>query len=147
MAARLMKEWKDLEENQLPGVSVSLHDGNTHLWDVVIDGPPGTPYEGGKFKFQIVIPDQYPHKAPDVIFQTKIYSPAVREDEGKIHMCVELLQKWAPAAKIRRLLADIYDVFVHPSGQANAEAALVLMEKPDQFRATAQEWTRLYAKG
>ena len=145
MTHRLMKELEDLERNPIPGISVSLHDGNIHLWDVVIDGPPATPYEGGKFRFQVAIPAKYPHDRPDVICQTKIYHPHVSERCGM--MDLQLLAHWAPMAKIRRLLADIYDVVVHPSGQANAEAALVLMEKPDQFRATAQEWTRLYAKG
>lgn len=147
MSTRLSKEWADLQKDPLPGISTSLHDGNTHLWDVVIDGPPGSPYEGGKFKLQLVIPEQFPHKAPEIVFQTKIYSPAVMEEKGKLHMCVDMLHKWAPAAKIRRLLGDIYDIFVNPSGQANAVVAAALAEHPDQFRATAQEWTRLYAKG
>lgn len=31
-----------------------------------IDGPPGTPYEGGKFSLDIKVPDTYPFNPPKV---------------------------------------------------------------------------------
>lgn len=62
-------------------------------------------------------------------------------------MDLQLLAHWALMAEIRWLLAEIYDAFVHPSSNQNAGASMVLMENLDQFWATAQEWTQLYAKG
>jgi ubiquitin-protein ligase len=40
-------------------------------------GPPGTCYEGGKFKAELLLPDDYPMSPPKVIFDTKIYHPNI----------------------------------------------------------------------
>jgi ubiquitin-conjugating enzyme E2 N len=40
-------------------------------------GPPGTCYEGGKFKAELLLPDDYPMSPPKVVFNTKIYHPNI----------------------------------------------------------------------
>jgi ubiquitin-conjugating enzyme E2 N len=42
-----------------------------------MSGPPGTCYEGGKFKAELLLPDDYPMSPPKVIFDTKIYHPNI----------------------------------------------------------------------
>ena len=37
-----------------------------------IAGPEGTPYEGGKFKFDLKFPAEYPFKPPKISFSTKV---------------------------------------------------------------------------
>eukprot|EP00961_Rhodomonas_salina_P138999 1870422-Rhodomonas_salina.1 len=37
------------------------------VWhDTVVQGPAGTPYEGGTFKLEILVPDRYPFEPPKV---------------------------------------------------------------------------------
>ena len=45
------------------------------MWHHV--GPPGTCYEGGKFRAELLLPDDYPMSPPKVIFDTKIYHPNI----------------------------------------------------------------------
>ena len=43
-----------------------IKNDNLFEWAAEIDGPRGTPYEGGKFKFDITLGGNYPHKPPKV---------------------------------------------------------------------------------
>jgi ubiquitin-protein ligase len=45
-------------------------------WSVSINGPPDTPYSGGKFCFLLEFPAQYPFKAPKV--SRAAFSRAIR---------------------------------------------------------------------
>ena len=42
-----------------------------------IAGPADSPYEGGMFKLELFLPDEYPMVAPKVLFRTKIYHPNI----------------------------------------------------------------------
>eukprot|EP00757_Euglenozoa_sp_SAG-D1_P021350 gene21350-8124_t len=79
MAARrlqgeLRKDIKNLIDGGEFGAGFDVgpeNDDNLHLWKGVLPGPAGTPYEGGKFRFTIVFPEDYPFKAPKFGFSTK----------------------------------------------------------------------------
>lgn len=46
---------------------------NLRYFDVTITGPPDTPYEGGQFKLELFLPEDYPMSAPKVRFLTRLY--------------------------------------------------------------------------
>lgn len=48
---------------------------NMLLWNVMIDGPPGTPYEGGTFRCTLTFPPEFPNHPPQLVFVTQIYHP------------------------------------------------------------------------
>ncbi len=50
-------------------------EDNMLLWNIVIDGPTDTPYEGGKFRCKLTFPTAYPHKTPEFEFTTQIFHP------------------------------------------------------------------------
>ena len=41
-------------------------------WEVVIDGPDGSPYAGGTFPVDVAIPKKYPMKPIKLTFKTKV---------------------------------------------------------------------------
>ena len=49
-----------------------------------ITGPEGTPYEGGVFDVDIIIPTEYPFEPPKMKFITKIWHPNVSSQTGAI---------------------------------------------------------------
>lgn len=55
-----------------------------------IEGPVGTPYEGGLFRMHLVIGPEFPAAPPKGYFSTKIFHPNV-SSEGEI--CVNVLKK------------------------------------------------------
>jgi ubiquitin-protein ligase len=57
-----------------PSVSESGEE-NMLLWNVMIDGPPGSPYEGGTFRCTLTFPPEFPNHPPQLAFLTPIYHP------------------------------------------------------------------------
>ena len=84
MAARINKEFGEISNDPMEGVEVNPQNDENTVWEVTIDGPAGSPYEGGRFVVTIDFSDDYPLKAPQVVFQTKIYHMNVRQDTGEI---------------------------------------------------------------
>lgn len=145
MTKRITTEFQTLSKKPLPGITVSLHDDQIRIWDIIIEGPPGSPYEGGRFHAQIHLPETYPHERPEIAFKTKIYSPAIAEEKGVWVTCVPALREWRASAKVSDVLKQFYERLVTPSGELNGEVAAVLQKEPAKFNETAREWTRLYA--
>lgn len=76
---RIAKELADIyNDKDASGVVANPVDpaNLTHLKGT-FPGPPDTPYAGGTFQIDIVIPDMYPFKSPAMKFDTKIWHPNV----------------------------------------------------------------------
>lgn len=141
----LTKELEKLNENPIDGVSVGPDGDDMLVWLGSIDGPEGTPYEGGTFEFRIDIPKTYPkdEKGPQFIFLTKIFHPNVAIN-GKVEL---------PKYSVTEVLSYISVLLSAPSGtdapcdQQNVPEALKLFkENREEFSKKAKEWTEKYAK-
>jgi ubiquitin-conjugating enzyme (huntingtin interacting protein 2) len=66
---RLTKELKEVSrEGDVSGVrAVPKHPSNNRHLIGTIHGPGGTPYDGGVFEVDIVIPTQYPFEPPRMV--------------------------------------------------------------------------------
>jgi len=66
-------------------------------------GPAESPYEGGTFIVDFVFPADYPFKAPEIKFLTKIYHPNIKTDTGEI--CADIINSnWAPTLDVMHCL-------------------------------------------
>lgn len=75
--------------HRVPGISAVPHEDNLRYFDVTVDGPTQSPYEGGLFKLELFLPDDYPMTPPKVRFLTKIYHPNI-DRLGRI--CLDVLK-------------------------------------------------------
>jgi len=66
---RLAREMK-AEPGACDGCTLTPDDETMKTWSGTIQGPPGSPYEGGTFKLVLEIPDDYPFKPPKLNFVT-----------------------------------------------------------------------------
>ena len=74
----------DLNKAPIAGVAIELVESDVTKWNLIIDGPEGTPFVGGKFTVNLDFSDGYPFKPPKIKFVTKIYHPNVKGDTGEI---------------------------------------------------------------
>ncbi|CAG0918160.1 unnamed protein product [Notodromas monacha] len=146
---RVKREFKDVmrcEEIQNCDIKVELvNDSYLELrgW---IGGPPGTPYEGGKFELEIKIPDSYPFNPPKVRFTTQIWHPNISSVTGAI--CLDILKdQWAAAMTLRTVLLSLQALLSAPEPDDPQDAMVAQQYKNSScmFYSTARYWTHVYA--
>ncbi|WZZ67100.1 hypothetical protein YC2023_078470 [Brassica napus] len=167
---RIIKETQRLLSEPAPGISASPSEDNMRYFNVMVLGPSQSPYEGGVFKLELFLPEEYPMSAPkasclywkrcsvhlgsfddfdleQVRFLTKIYHPSI-DKLGRI--CLDILQdKWSPALQIRTVLLSIQALLSAPNPDDPLSENIAKHWKSNEAEAveTAKEWTRLYASG
>lgn len=141
---RLDKEFSDLQSEPIPGVTIERSD-QTH-WTVIMNGPEGTPYEGGRFHVSCVFIKQYPNKPPNANFQTKIYHPNIRMEDGEV--CMQAMaHDWKPVNPCRIILEKFHSILVNPTAEQplEPEIANLFMNDRAQFNETARKFTQEHA--
>ena len=84
-----------MNNETMEGFKYQLREGDLFKWQIVIEGPKGTPYEGGVFYMQMDFPQDYPFRPPKCRFTTKIYHANIY-DNGNISLDI-LSSMWSPA--------------------------------------------------
>lgn len=128
-----------LQNDPPSGVTGAPMDTNIMLWQAVIFGPDDTPWEGGTFKLVLEFTEDYPNKAPQVRFLTKMFHPNIYND-GQI--CLDILQnQWSPIYDISAILTSIQSLLCdpNPSSPANSEASRLYNENRREYNRRVKE--------
>jgi ubiquitin-protein ligase len=123
---------------------LEMPEDNMRHWKVAIIGSINTPYSEGVYILDIIFPDDYPFKPPDIKFETKIYHPNI-STSGKV--CLGMLTDWKPIYQMKDVLMLIVDVMSKPdaSDPLNHEAASLYTNNRTKYLQTASEWNTRYA--
>ncbi len=150
MAGRLMKEYRELQKDACGSkldIILEPVDGNLNNWRGVIRGPVDTPFEGGRFELDVIVPSSYPLAPPVVRFVTKIFHPNVHSKTGEI--CLDILKTaWSPAWTLQSTLRAIIVLLSDPEPDSplNCDAGNLLRHGDKKgFRSVAKMYTALYA--
>jgi len=142
---RIIKETCRLQSEPVDGIHAYPHENNARYFHVIVKGPADSPFEGGDFKLELFLPEEYPMAAPKVRFITRIYHPNI-DKLGRI--CLDILKdKWSPALQIRTVLLSIQALLSAPNPDdplAN-DVAELWKSNEQQAISTARAWTKLYA--
>merc|ERR1719343_778962 len=128
-----MRDFKRIQEDPPEGISGSPSEDNLMEWNAVIFGPTDTPFEDGTFKLTIKFSEDYPSKAPEVRFVSKMFHPNVYAD-GSI--CLDILQKkWSPTYDASAILTSIQSLLdePNPNSPANSQAAQLFQENRREY--------------
>ncbi|POW02520.1 hypothetical protein PSTT_11726 [Puccinia striiformis] len=151
---RIIKETERLVSDAPPGISAVPHDDNLRYFDVGLQGPEGSAFQGGLFKLELFLPEDYPMSPPKVRFLTKIYHPNI-DKLGRI--CLDILKgwshrytldRWSPALQIRTVLLSIQALLSSPNPDDPLANDVAQHYKSDEAGAIelSREWTTKYAK-
>jgi ubiquitin-conjugating enzyme E2 D/E len=144
---RITRELADLKADPPANCSAGPEGDDLFRWEGVIFGPSDSPFAGGVYKVKIIFPADYPFKCPTVTFATKIYHPNINS-AGVI--CLDILKNnWSPALTISKVLLSICSLLTdpNPNDPLVPEIAHIYKTSPEQYNATAREWTLRYATG
>ena len=113
-------------------------------WNVRLNGPPDTPYQGGIFYLTIEFPLTYPLTPPHVKFNTKIYHCNVN---SKGRVCTDLLENWLPSTSVTQIIFEVYCVLIecNPSDPLVQEFADLYMTNKQLYDTHAINWTLQFA--
>jgi ubiquitin-conjugating enzyme E2 N len=142
---RIIKETKKLEIDPIVGIYAIPVPENPRYFNVSISGPKDSPYEGGLFKLQLYLPEEYPMVPPKCLFMTKIYHPNI-DFLGRI--CLDILKtNWSPALQIRAVLLSIQSLLNEPNtaDPLNEKVNEHWLRDKKDAEKTAREWTLKYA--
>eukprot|EP00038_Savillea_parva_P007026 m.167385 g.167385 ORF g.167385 m.167385 type:complete len:150 (+) comp12818_c0_seq1:89-538(+) len=146
LSRRILKETERLKTEPVVGLTAKVDPSNPRYFHITIDGPETSAYEGGVFKLELYLPEEYPMCPPKVRFLTRIYHPNI-DWIGRI--CLDILKtKWSPALQIRTVLLSIQALLSapNPDDPLNNEAADLWKRDEPTAIAEAKKWTDQHAK-
>ena len=65
----MLKETQRLMLEPVPGISAVPDEANARYFHVLVTGPNESPYEGGLFKLELFLPEEYPMAPVILIFK------------------------------------------------------------------------------
>ena len=143
---RIRKEIEDMKKNPPDNCSAGPTDENDlFTWRATILGPEGSPYHGGIFNLSINIPDDYPFKAPKIVFTTKIYHCNVNSNGA---ICLDILKdNWSPALTISKALLSICSLMddPNPNDPLVPDIANLFVKDRERHDQNARNFTTLHA--
>ncbi|SLM16433.1 probable Ubiquitin-conjugating enzyme E2 1 [Nakaseomyces glabratus] len=146
-AKRIMKELQAVKDDPEANISLEfVSESDIHHLKGSFLGPPGTPYEGGKFIVDIEVPMEYPFKPPKMKFDSKVYHPNISSVTGAI--CLDILKNaWSPVITLKSALISLQALLQspEPNDPQDAEVAQHYLRDRQSFDKTAALWTKLYA--
>jgi ubiquitin-conjugating enzyme (huntingtin interacting protein 2) len=167
MYTRLTHEVAELQiDSDSAGVTAKPVGTDTMMthWKGTIHGPKDTPYDGGTFVIDIVIPANYPMEPPKMKFDTKVWHPNVSSQTGAI--CLEFqdtrlanhgsptgqskpyrAKPWSPAVTIKMVLISVRALLAAPEPDNPQDDVVANEYKSDheKWKRTAKLWTKQYA--
>jgi len=144
----LAKQLAELEEEPVEGFCVHADESDMFKWDVWIEGPKDTYYEGGVFKLRLQFPTDFPLNPPTLTFISDFWHPNVYKD-GKV--CISILhapgpddmsgedesERWLPTRSIATIMLSVISILSAPnfSSPANIDASVELRKNPTAYAA------------
>jgi len=157
-AILLRNQLKELMKNPVDGFSVGLKDdSNLYEWQIMMEGPPSTDYEGGYFPCTLAFPKEYPNKPPVMKFATPgFWHPNVYKDgtvcisilheakENKFNEQEQMSEKWRPILGVEAVLVSVMSMLSEPNleSPANVDAAVMYKKDPKAYKKVVKKIVR-----
>ncbi|KAF2402899.1 ubiquitin-conjugating enzyme [Trichodelitschia bisporula] len=155
-AKRLFIEYRALTTDALDGIAAGpVSEDDLFLWEALIQGPGGTPFEGGVFPAELRFPKDYPLAPPQMRFTCEIWHPNVYPNGN---VCISILhapgedpnhyekaeERWSPIQSVEKILISVMSMLAEPNDEspANVDAARMWRERRGEYERVVRESVR-----
>jgi ubiquitin-protein ligase len=170
LAKRIHAEYESLMlEPPISCISLHVRENNIRFWHAVLLGPAKSPYDGGKFQFEIKFPATYPISPPSIRCLTRIFHCNIDHTGTHTHVrthaythssstlfmlmlpgrvCMDILNSiWIPDMNVANALEMLCLLLEEPNADNPLVADIAKQFKADRAShdKIAREWTRVYA--
>jgi ubiquitin-conjugating enzyme E2 J2 len=116
---RLQQELKDMRQSNVTNIEAAPEETDLLSWYYIVEGPQGTPYEGGEYLGRIRFPPNYPFAPPSILMCT----PSGRfQTETRICMSMSDYHpdSWSPAWCCSTILMGLLSFMVEQTSTAGS---------------------------
>ncbi|KFY32012.1 hypothetical protein V493_00604 [Pseudogymnoascus sp. VKM F-4281 (FW-2241)] len=93
---RLLQEYRALTNNPPEGITAGpVSEDDLLYWEALIQGPEGTPFEGGVFPAELKFPKDYPLAPPTMKFIGEVWHPNGSRELREQTLTICSISKWA----------------------------------------------------
>ncbi|KAK6908032.1 ubiquitin-conjugating enzyme E2 S [Kwoniella mangroviensis CBS 8886] len=141
----LSRETITLRSDPPEGVRIVVDEDDLTNMEGWVQGPGGTPYEGGYFRIRFSFGPEYPNLPPKCTMITKIFHPNISKS-GEI--CVDTLKKgWNKSYGVGHVLVTIKCLLIYPNPESalDEEAGKQLLADYDGYCKYAKLMTSIHA--
>jgi ubiquitin-conjugating enzyme E2 D len=144
---RITFELKQLKKNTdaHAGQLIELIGDDIRQWRVSFLGPDKTPFEGGVFILRFTFPANFPFKAPEIKFETKVFHPNINET-GEI--CLDILKNaWSPGLHITDVVLSLCSLLnsPNPDDPLAPDVAKLYKDNRPEYNKRTREYVAKYA--
>ncbi|RDA88266.1 hypothetical protein CP532_0290 [Ophiocordyceps camponoti-leonardi (nom. inval.)] len=153
---RLLHEYRALTKDPPEGITAGpVSEDDLLRWECVIQGPEGTPFEGGVFLAELRFPKDYPLSPPSMKFLVDVWHPNVYPS-GLV--CISILhppgddpnhyeqasERWSPIQSVEKILISVMSMLAEPNDEspANVEAAKMWRDRRAEYEAKVRSNVR-----
>eukprot|EP00928_Gymnodinium_smaydae_P023781 TRINITY_DN19486_c1_g3_i1.p1 TRINITY_DN19486_c1_g3~~TRINITY_DN19486_c1_g3_i1.p1 ORF type:complete len:571 (-),score=83.34 TRINITY_DN19486_c1_g3_i1:88-1752(-) len=145
-ASRLRKELAAFHANPLgPRINVACDEWNILSWSYLLQGPAGTPYEGGWYWGKLQFPENYPLTPPSVTMRT----PSGRF-KSDARLCLSVSdyhpENWKPALGFATVLEGLLTFMVEDTPTVGSVDPLPSVEERRNLASASMSWNREHAE-
>ncbi|KZF20242.1 ubiquitin-conjugating enzyme [Xylona heveae TC161] len=155
-AKRLFQEYRLLTNDPPEGIMAGpVNEDDLFSWEALIQGPEGTPFEGGVFPAILTFPKDYPLAPPTMKFTCDLWHPNVYPS-GLV--CISILhapgddpnhyehasERWSPIQSVEKILISVMSMLAEPNDEspANVEAAKMWRERRKEYEELVRQNVR-----
>ncbi|KAI8281725.1 Ubiquitin-conjugating enzyme E2-18 kDa [Colletotrichum sp. SAR11_240] len=165
---RLLQEYRALTNNPPEGITAGpVSEDDLLQWEALIQGPEGTPFEGGVFPAELKFPKDYPLAPPTMKFLVDMWHPntinkKLTSPPQKVYpsglVCISILhppgddpnhyehasERWSPIQSVEKILISVMSMLAEPNDEspANVEAAKMWRERRGEYEQKVRDGVR-----
>ncbi|EAL46328.1 ubiquitin-conjugating enzyme family protein [Entamoeba histolytica HM-1:IMSS-B] len=149
----IQSNYKSIIKDPLEGIYVEYaSEDNIFEWNIWMEGPTQTPYEGGVFNLRMFFPDDFPSNPPKLVFKSEFWHPNVYPD-GKV--CISILhppgedemsgelasERWLPTQSVSSILLSVQSMLCDPNmySPANTDAMVQCRDHNKEYLKRCKE--------